>query len=153
LSKKRQIPQIDGCFSPPSPPLPPSPSTPHQPVIEFEDQSPPHSEESFLALQAPAPPQALSPRRAPSPLVLAPAPATGKRSPSPTCPPAPSAAQPANTAPAATALASRSAPRPGYTLVLIWCPTCKKSLIDNRDYECYMCQERRYYLSLEYEEE
>jgi hypothetical protein len=26
--KKRQIPQIDGCCSPPSPPLPPSPSTP-----------------------------------------------------------------------------------------------------------------------------
>ncbi len=146
LSKKRQIPQIDGCFSPPSPPLPPSPSTPCQPAIELEDEPPLQSKKSspLLALQAPAPPQALSPRRAPSPLVLAPVSSPGTRSPAPAHPPAPSATQPAVTAPASGS---------GYTLVLIWCPFCKKNRINNRDFECYMCQEKRYYRSLQYEDE
>jgi hypothetical protein len=34
-------------------------------------------------------------------------------------------------------------------LVFKWCPSCKKSLVDSRDFECYACQDRRYY----YEEE
>jgi hypothetical protein len=194
LSKKRQIPQIDGCCSPPSPPLPPSPSTPCQPATECEDDPPPEPEtstslptlqapappqvllprrapspivlappspstpcqpatefeddpppepeisSSLPALQAPAPPQALSPHRAPSPLVLAP----GISSPAPARPPAPSAARPAEIS---------STARSGYTLVMIWCPSCKKNLIDNHDFECYMCQERRYYLSLQYKDE
>jgi hypothetical protein len=97
------------------------PSTPCQPAIEFEDELPLQSEKStpLLVLQVPAPTQALSPRRAPSPLVLAPVPSPWKRSPAPARPPAPSAAQPADTAPASGS---------GYTLVMIWCPFCKKIL-------------------------
>ncbi len=135
-ARKRQIPQIDGCCSPPSPPLLPSPSTPCQPAIEFEDEPPLQSETSsaLLTLQAPAPPQVLLLRRAPLQLVTAP----GIRLPSP------SAAQPAETS---------SSSRSGYTLVMIWCPFCKKNLIDNLDFECYMCKEIRYYLSLQYEDE
>jgi hypothetical protein len=96
LPKKRQIPQINGCCSPPSSPPPalpaPSPTTPCQPAIEFEDKPP-------LQLETPsAPPQVLSPRRAPSPLVSAP----GMRS------HAPSAVQPAETLPAETSSSSRS---------------------------------------------
>jgi hypothetical protein len=35
----------------------------------------------------------------------------------------------------------------------MWCPFCKNTLIDNRDFECYMCQEKRHYRSLEYEDD
>jgi hypothetical protein len=42
---------------------------------------------------------------------------------------------------------------PGYILVFKWCPNCKTSLIDSRDFECYACQDRRYYCSLKYKEE
>jgi hypothetical protein len=97
---------------------------PCQSAIEFEDEPPLQSEtpSAPLALQVPAPPQVLSPRRAPLPLVSAP----GIRS------TAPSAVQPAKTPPAETSSSSRS----GYTLIMIWCPFCKKNLIDNRDFEC-----------------
>jgi ribosomal protein L33 len=42
---------------------------------------------------------------------------------------------------------------PGYTLVFKWCPNCNSNLIDSRDFECYACQDRRYYCSLDDEEE
>jgi hypothetical protein len=34
-------------------------------------------------------------------------------------------------------------------MVFKWCPSCTKSLVDSREFECYACQDRRYY----YEEE
>jgi hypothetical protein len=112
----------------PLPPPSPSPSTLCQPAIEFEfgDEPPLQSEtlSAPLALQAPAPPQVLSPHRAPSLLVSA----SGIRS------PAPSAVQPAE---------ASTSPRSGYTLIMIWCPFCKKNLIDNHDFECYTCQEKK----------
>jgi hypothetical protein len=60
-------------------------------------------------------------------------------------PPAPSA--PANSSPSLSA--GQPPPSPGYTVVLKWCPNCKTSLMDSREFECYACQDRRYY----YEEE
>jgi hypothetical protein len=42
---------------------------------------------------------------------------------------------------------------PGYTIVFKWCPSCKKSLMDNREFECYAFQDRRYYCSMENEQE
>jgi hypothetical protein len=134
LTKKRQIPQNDGCCSPPLPPLP-SPSPPSQPAIKSDDEQPLQSEISsvLLVLQAPMPPQALSLRRAPSPPVKAPGISV----------PAAPAVQPAKTSLAETSSSST----PGYTLTMIWCPSCKKNLIDNRDFECCMCQDKRYYCS------
>ncbi len=50
LAKKRQIPQIDGCCSPPSPMprSPPSPTPPSQPAIESDDETPLQSEISSV---------------------------------------------------------------------------------------------------------
>jgi hypothetical protein len=101
----------------------------------------------------------LSPCRVPSPSVLAPMASPGSRSPAPTRPPAPPATQPAATQPASTQPAATQpaatvpASGSGYTLVLMWCPFCKNNLIDNRDFECYTCEEKRYYRSLEYEDD
>jgi hypothetical protein len=116
-AKKRQILQINGCCSPPLPPPPPSPSPspPSQPAIEFDDEPPMWSETSsvLLLLQAPVLSQALLPRRAPSWPVTAPGISA----------PASPAIQPAEISPSST---------PGYTLIMIWCPSCKKNLIDYR---------------------
>ncbi len=42
---------------------------------------------------------------------------------------------------------------PGYTLIMIWCPSCKKSLINECSPECYTCQDQRFYHSLQYKDE
>jgi hypothetical protein len=137
LAKRRQIPQLNGCISPPSLPSPSSP--PSQPATSPAAKPPflPASPATSPAQEAPLPRQASLPRRA-SPRRTA--------TPTGTDPTRCTAATPA----ARLAEAPSSS---GYTLVLMWCPSCKTNMIDNRDYECYMCQEKRYYRSLEYEDE
>jgi hypothetical protein len=78
-------------------------------------------------------------------------------------PPSPptSPLQPASRQPAPSALANSSPsssagqppPSPGYTIVFKWCPNGKTSLMDSREFECYSCQDRRYYCLIEHEEE
>jgi hypothetical protein len=85
-----------------------------------------------------------------TPLPLTPPPA----SPSSTAPPSPSTPSPPTPPPPMTEPPPlQPLPSPGYTLVMIWCPSCKKNLIDNRDFKCYPCQDRRYYYTTAYEDE
>ncbi len=71
---------------------------------------PPEISPALLAQEEPTLPQALSPLRAP---------ATPADNPVPPAEPSSSTL--------------------GYTLVMIWCPSCNNSLIDNHDIECYTC--------------
>jgi hypothetical protein len=104
----------------------------------------------------------------PTPLELLESPPPAEPAPAPPPPPAAdpplpptSPLQPASRSPAPLALANSSpsssagqpTPSPGYTIVFKWCPNCKTSLVDNHEFECYACQDRRYYCSMEHEEE
>jgi hypothetical protein len=146
LAKKRPIPQLDRCCSPPtsssqptpSPAAPPLAAEPLSLPLELPDGTPiklPEISPALLAHEAPTPLQALPLWRAPSPPDTDPVlsrPVTPADNPVPPAEP------------------FRSTP--GYTLVMIWCPSCNNNLIDNRDIECYMCQDQRYHRSFYYED-
>jgi hypothetical protein len=145
LAKKRQIPQLDGCLSSPtSPPQPASRPLAPSALANLPPSSPALQQTSSLPV-----PDTIAPALSPPP----PSPAGQPTSspPMPALAPTPSlAAEPPSLHPATETSTSIS---PGYTLVFKWCPNCKTSLIDSHDFECYACQDRRYYCSLEYEEE
>jgi hypothetical protein len=130
---------------------------------------------SPLSCTSPSPPSpSPPPSSSPSPSrSLTPSSASPSRPPStpldhvpalpPTCPPTPPE-RPEPSPPAESAPASLPPPppaadlptpstSPGYTIVYLWCPNCKTSLMDNREFECYACQDRRYYYSVDYEQE
>ncbi len=129
---------------------------------------------SPLSCTSPSPPSpSSSPSRPPMPSSATPSSGSPLRLPnapldhvpaSPTtCPPTPperpEPSPPAESAPASppppppAAVPPTPSILPGYTIVYIWCPNCKNSLMDNRDFECYACQDRRYYYAADYEQE
>jgi hypothetical protein len=102
---------------------------------------------------------ASSPPQPPAPLDYVPAPPTPSERPEPPPPVEPAPASPPP--PAADSPPPPPAPSPaaslpsssGYTIVYKWCPSCKRNCIEERDQECYPCQDRRYYYAAEYEQE
>jgi hypothetical protein len=140
LAKKRQIPQLDGCLSPPISPSQPA----SRPLAPSALANSPPSQDQQPTSSLPVP-DTTAP--APSPSSLPPSSPADQPSPVPMTS---SAAMPPSLNSAAEIPTSNS---PGYTLVFKWCPNCNNNLIDSRDFECLACQDRRYYYSLDYKEE
>jgi hypothetical protein len=178
LAKKQQIPQLNGCLSPPnsppqpasrplaptaladSPPLPvqqPISSLPVPDTTALADLPPVPPQQPISAAQQPISSLPVLDATAPAPSLssLPPSSPAGQPTPAPTTPPdePQSTSTHASATPAVAPVESSTPPSPGYTLVMIWCPSCKTNLIDNRDFECYPCQDRRFYYSVDYEDE
>jgi hypothetical protein len=146
-------PSRGSLTSPPpsSPTSPPASIQLHYQPAQPSDQSSPEVPE-LLTLEPAS--QLLEPALPPEMPAMPPsaAPSPPTPTPMPTSPLQPASRPPASLAPANSSQSSPAGqpqPSPGYTVVFKWCPNCKKSLVDSREFECYTCQDRRYY----YEEE
>jgi hypothetical protein len=149
VAKKRQIPQLDGCFSPPI--SPPQPASRSLAPLALANSPPSPVQQPTSSLPGPDTTEP-APNPAPEPAPQPPSSPAGLPTPAPTTS---SAASPPTTSPpslnsAAETLSSNS---PGYTLVLKLCPNCNNNLINSRDFECHACQDCRYYCSLDDDEE